>query len=199
MDSPYSNEARPRVKRSSQLDWQKKSDQKKKVRRQPVVAPVPPVLHLVKLFAFLSKFLPFSLSTSKNVFSWFRLPQFIQKTFWENNFRTKSFFGQKKIIHFFFDFVFFELNSKLFAWPVSFNLIFYENQLFFNEHCTDVRFPRKKNFFFEKSKYFWGAQKISWKQNFFVFYHNFVCFVQNKFMALGSSLVWFPMKNNIFE
>ena len=105
--SNYLSEARPKAERSSELSWQKKSEQKKSAttRRRP------PILYLVKLFNFLSKFLPFSpffiLQKLSYVFHFHNL----SKIHWQKTIFAKKFFWKKKkskkIIHFlFFEFFF---------------------------------------------------------------------------------------------
>ena len=110
-DTNYSSGAR---------NWvgKKKSEQKKRVR--PPLLLVPQILYLVKLFTFLSKFLPFSPSFDlQKLFLMFSTSIIYPKDILRKQFSQKSFLKKKKtkkIIHFFFvdfffcDFFFFVQN-----------------------------------------------------------------------------------------
>ena len=129
----YSSEARPKAEQSLELGWKKKSEQKKKVRRL-----VPPILYLVKLFTFLSKFLPFSpffnLQKLFLMFSTFIIypKDILRKQFSQKSFSEKK--KSKKIIHCFFsNFFFFRIfffNQNLLN---TFFFLFYCNSSFSNK------------------------------------------------------------------
>ena len=128
----------PKAERSSELGWQKKNEQKKKVRRRP------PILYLVKLFTFWSKFLPFSPSFNlQKLFLMFSTSTIYPKDIQRKQFSNKSFLKKKKskkIIHSFFlcpkptqhlflsillQFIFFQQkkrSKKHFTRPAHFNL-----------------------------------------------------------------------------
>merc|ERR1712034_84729 len=92
----HSSEARPKTERRSELGWQKKkSEQKKgttKIRRR-----LPPILYLVKLFTFLSKFLLFSPSFNfPKLFLMFSTSTIYPKYILKKQFSPKSFSVKKK-------------------------------------------------------------------------------------------------------
>ena len=91
---------------------------------------VPPILYLVKVFTFLSKFLPFSLKTFSYVFHFHNLSKIhSEKTIFAKKFLEKK---QKKLFIFFFWFYFF---SILFFFEfVFFEFIFFRF-FFFSIFC----------------------------------------------------------------
>ena len=122
----YSSEARPKAERSSELGWQKKKWTKEKAPRLDDDDEYHQFCTWSNYSPSCRSFcLSLPLSTSKNFFLCFQLPQSIQKTFWENNFRKKVFLKKKKksnkTIHFFFS-NFFSL-SKTYSTPFSFYFI----------------------------------------------------------------------------
>ena len=125
----YSSEARPKAERSSELGWQKKKgEQKKKARRLVVLVLLlpPPILFLVKIFTFLSKFLPFS--PSFNLQKLFRMfstsiiypKDILRKPFSQKSFPEKK--NHKKLFIFFSEFIFFF--RFIFFWIFFFELFF---------------------------------------------------------------------------
>ena len=119
--------------RNSELGWQKKkSEQKKKGTTSPRRLDStrrPPILYLIKLFTFLSKFLPFSPSFNlQKLFLMFSTSTIYPKDILRKQFSQKKVFLKKKKIKknysffFFSNFFFFSL-SKTYSTPFSFYFI----------------------------------------------------------------------------
>ena len=130
----YSSEARLKAERSSELGWQKKKWTKKRYQRRRTTR-----RQLDHRFCTCSNYslscrsfcLSLPLPTSKNFFWCFPLPQSIEKTFSENNFCKNLFWKKKKtkkMIHFFFRFVFFS-NFFFFRFYFFFRFFFFVQNL----------------------------------------------------------------------
>ena len=114
-----------RAKLGIGLAKNKTSEQKKKVRRR---RRVPPILYLVKLFTFLSKFLPFSPSFSlQKLFLMFSTSTIFPRDILRKQFSQKSFSEKKKkkLFIFFFRFVFFEFVVFFFEFVFFFFIFFF--------------------------------------------------------------------------
>ena len=128
--------------RSSELGWQKKKWQKKKgtTTTTTTTRRVPPILYLVKLFTFLSKFLPsFPLFNLQKLFRMFSTSKIYPKDLLRKQFSQKKVFLNKKIIHFFFDF--------FFLWIFFFDFFFFVQNLletFFFDFTVIHFLPTKK-------------------------------------------------------